>query len=116
MANIKISSSAPKVEEYILVVSLPLEKPLVIVRSQTVGQAEEFFISKRDNETNPDRLAEFDRARALLKWAACCNAELLEMHNADKKLMVSLDFSTLEDMIQFCDQMSVNVSGATATM
>ena len=116
MANIKIKSSALQVENYILVVSLPIKKPFVIVRSQTVGQAEEFFIKQRDNETNPDRVAEFDRARALIKWAKCCNAELLEMHNADNKLMVSFVFSTVEDLIQFRDDMAVSVRGATATM
>ena len=101
MASIKIL--LPKVEEYVLVVSIPLESPILIVKNQTIGEAEESFISKRD----------FDRARALLKWAACCNANLVEMHNADHKLKVYLSFFSMEDMIQFRDSMATNVSGAT---
>ena len=111
MANIKILS--PKVEEYVLVVSIPLESPIIIVRNQTIYEAEESFISKRDTEGNHDRKVEFDRARALLKWAGCSNANLVEMHNVDHKLKVSLGFSTMEDMIQFRDSMATNVSGAT---
>ena len=111
MASIKILS--PKVEEYVLVVSIPLESPIFIVKNQTIGEAEESFISKRDKESNHRKQVEFDRARALLKWAACCNANLVEMHNADHKLKVYLSFFSMEDMIQFRDSLAINVSGAT---
>lgn len=94
-------------------VSIPLESPIIIMKNQTIGEAEKSFISKRDKESNYDRQIEFDRARALLKWAECCNGNLVEMHNADHKLKVSLGFSTMENMIQFHDSMATNVSGAT---
>ena len=67
MASIKILS--PKIEKYVLVVSIPLELPIIIVKNQTIEEAEEFFISKRDKESNHAKQVEFDRARALLKWA-----------------------------------------------
>ena len=111
MARIKILS--PKVEEYVLVVSIPLESPIIIVKNQNIGEAEESFISKRDKESNHGKQVEFDRARALLKWAACCNGNLVEMHNADHKLKVSLGFSSMEELILFRDSMAANVSGAT---
>ena len=111
MANIKIMS--PKVEEYVLVVSIPLESPILIVKNQSISDAEKSFISKRDKESYHGKKVEFDRARALLKWASCCNARLVEMHNADHKLKVFLSFATLESMIEFHDAMDVNVSGAT---
>lgn len=111
MANIKFLS--PQVEGYVLVVSIPLASPTIIAKNQTIGEAEESFISKRDKECNHDRKVEFDRARALLKWATCCNANLVEMHNADHKLKVSLGFSTMEDMLQFRDSMATNVYGST---
>ena len=110
MASIKILS--PKIEKYVLVVSIPLELPIIIVKNQTIEEAEEFFISKRDKESNHAKQVEFDRARALLKWADCCDAKLVEMHNADHKLKVSLSFSTMEDMIMFRDSMVTNVSDA----
>ena len=116
MADIKIKSSVPHVEDYILVVSLPIEKPLKIVRSQSVGMEEEFLISEEDDEISTERMAEIARVRAILKWADCCMAVLLEMHNADKKLVLSFDFITSEDMIQFRDQMSAKVAEATATI
>lgn len=93
--------------------TIPLESPILIVKNQTIGEAEESFISKRDKESNHRKQVEFDRARALLKWAACCNANLVEMHNADHKLKVYLSFFSMEDMIQFRDSMATNVSGAT---
>lgn len=111
MAHIK--NLSPKVEEYVLVVSIPLKSPIIIVKNQTIGEAEESFISMRDKEHNHDNQIEFDRARALLKWADCWDAKLVEMHNADHKLKVSLSFSTMEDMIQFHDHMATNVSDAT---
>ena len=111
MANIKIL--LPQVEEYILVVSIPLESPTIIVKNQTISEAEQFFVTKRDNKSDHSKKVEFDRARALLKWAACCNATLVEMNNEDRKLKVSLGFSTLENMIEFRDSMAINVSGAT---
>lgn len=111
MANIKILS--PRIEEYILVVSIPLESPIFIVRNQSIDAAEQSFMSKRDKETNHGKQVEFDRARALLKWASCCNANLVEMHNADHKLKISLSFSTEENMNQFRNFMTTNVDGAT---
>lgn len=102
----------PKIEEYGIVVSIPLEAPILIVKNQTISEAEESFILKRDAESNYNKKVEFDRARALLKWAACCNAKLHEMHNEDKKLSISLSFSKMEDIILFRDSMVTNVLGA----
>ena len=64
MSNIKILS--PKVEEYILVVSIPLESS-IHVESRNISDVEKFFISKVKNESNHDKKVEFDRVRALLK-------------------------------------------------
>ena len=110
MSNIKILS--PKVEEYILVVSIPLESS-IHVESRNVSDVEKFFISKVKNESNHDKKVEFDRVRALLKWASCCNARLVDiLHNSNHKLKVSLGFSSLESMIDFRDAMSESVSDA----
>lgn len=110
MANIKILS--PKIEEYVLVVSIPLESSIIIRRNQNIDEAERSFISKRDNETDNEKKVEFDMARALLKWASCCNARLVEMHNKEHKLHVSLGFSDKEDMINFHNNIETNVYGA----
>lgn len=104
----------PKVEEYILVVSIPLETPIsLIVRNQTIHEAENSFISKRDKEADHKKKVEFDRARALLKWAASCNAKLLEMHNADRKLKFSFGFPSMEAVIEFYENLIPCVDGST---
>lgn len=104
----------PKVEEYILVVSIPLETPIsLIVRNQTIHEAENSFISKRDKESDYKKKVEFDRARALLKWAAYCNAKLLEMHNANRKLKFSFGFPSMEAMIEFYEYLLPCVYGST---
>lgn len=109
MSNIKILS--PKVEEYILVVSIPLESSIHI-ESKNISDAEKFFISKVNKESNHDKKVEFDRARALLKWASCCNAHLVDIQNSNHRLNVSLGFSSFESMIDFRDAMSKSVSDA----
>lgn len=97
----------------IITVSVQLESPTTIIKKQTISEAEQYFISKRDNENNHSKKVEFDRVCALLKWAECCNTTLVKMRNADRKLMVYLVFSTLRDMMEFCDHMFTNVPGAT---
>lgn len=123
MANIKILSPKVKVEQrkalmgetllHYLVVSVPLKNSIIIVKNQSIGEAETSFISKRDKESDHSKKVEYDRVRALLKWAACCNAILLEMHNGEHKLMLSLAFPNMEDMYVFEDSMVTNVDGAT---
>ena len=124
MANVKILSHKVKVEQrkaHYLVVSVPLKNSIVIMKNQSIGEAEMSFISKRDKENDHSKKVEYDRVRALLKWAGCCNAILLEMHNGghngEHKLMLSLAFPNMKDMYVFEDSMVTNVDGATgATM
>ncbi len=111
MAKIKVTS--PKVEEYVLVVSIPLKKPILILGAQTVGEAEDLFIYARNMENDHHRKVEYDRARALLKWAGCCNAKLKEIDCEDRKLFFTFAFSTIADMNEFYNNMVTNVSGAT---
>jgi len=111
MAGIKILS--PMVEEYIITVSIPMEAHIAITHWQNIGKAEKYFIEKRDIATEHEMKVEFDRARALLKWASCSNAALVEMRNADHKIKFYFSFSSAEDMFAFRDSMSINVSNAT---
>lgn len=109
----RVSSS--QIEEYSLVVSIPLEAPIMIVKNLDIIKAENFFISKRDKETDHEKKVEFDRARALLKWATCCNAHLVEMRNdeSNHKLKFSLGFDTRENLNHFCDSLAINVYAST---
>ena len=111
MAGIKILS--PMVEEYIIVVSIPQKTPVTVVKGQSIREAEEYFIARRENAESHSRKIELDQARALLKWASCCNADLEGMSNAGRKVKFYFSFSSAEDMLAFRDSMSTNVSGAT---
>ena len=120
MSNIKISKAKVKIEQrnaallgaeitHYLVVSIPLENPIIIVKNQNVGKAEAYFLSKRDQEGDDSRKAEYERARSLLKWAGCCNAHLLGMHNEEHKLVFKFAFDTFEEVYRFEDYLKVNV-------
>ncbi len=115
MAGIKILS--PMVEEYIIVVSIPFETPIIHItrvnsKKQTVDEAEHYFITRRDNAGEYSQKVEFDRARALMKWASCSDARLVEMITKDKKLKASFSFSSYENMMYFRDNLH-NVGDAT---
>ena len=107
MAHIRILS--PTVEEYIIVVSIPLKSPTILIKNQTINEAEESFISRRNTTSDHTKRIEFDIIAQLLKWANCCNANLVEMHNVDYKLNITLSFSTINDMMRFNENMGVNV-------
>ncbi len=107
MAHIRILS--PTVEEYIIVVSIPLKSPTILIKNQTINEAEESFISRRNTTSDHTKRIEFDIIAQLLKLANCCNANLVEMHNVDYKLNITLSFSTINDMMRFNENMGVNV-------
>ena len=111
MAKIKVTS--PKVEEVVIVVSLPLGRPILILGCTTIGDAESLFIYARDQEREQHMKIEYDRVRALLKWAGCCNAKLKEIDYEDRKLFISFAFSSIAAMNGFYNNMVTNVSGAT---
>ena len=105
--------SLPQVEERIIVVSIPMTSSTINVKNREIYQVENFFISKRDKEMDHDKKVEFDRARALLKWAGCCSANLLGLRKENKKFKFSFGFSSMRDLIEFCDSLETNVDGAT---
>lgn len=113
MAEMKTLTPMVEVKRYIIVVSIPLEIPIDIVKKTTIDTAEKYFIAARDKTNNHNTKVELDRARALLKWASCSYAGLLEIRKAWKKLMFYFNFSSIEDMLAFRDSLSQNVEGVT---
>lgn len=107
MSRIKILS--PVVERYALVVSIPMQKTMLIMK-ENIAEAEEYFALKRDKATDQEVKVEFDRARALLKYAASCGGELEELSYKDSKLKVMLSFEKEEQMYGFRNSMATAVA------
>ena len=101
------------VENFSLTVSIPMDARTMIVQYDDIHKAEEWFASKYENAKRPDHKANFDRARALMKWGGCCNAKLARMKRQNSRLYVTLGFSDKRDMDEFLKYLSSNVDGAT---
>ena len=111
MSNFKEVST--KVERYAIIVSVPMSVRLITIKGQDIYEVEEAFRRKRDSANDSSRKTEFDRVRALLKYASTCGAQLDEIYNAHKKLVLSLCFFSWEDLTQFNKTMAFEVDKAT---
>ena len=101
------------IEEFHIVVSIPMRASILIIKSWDLEQAEKAFIAKRDNKKNRGKQQEYDRGRALMKWAYTSNAKLVSMFRADEKLYVTLRFNNLKELNAFNKYLVRNVDGAT---
>ncbi len=101
MANFKILS--PKVEEYILVVTIPFEYHINISNVNNISDVEKLFICKQENEELQSKKNQLDMARILMKWAFNCNARLVGISRLGNKLKVSLGFANLGCLLEFRD-------------
>ena len=104
---------SPIVEQCTLTVSIPMEMPLVIPKNQSIYSAEYSFVVNRDSVSDHARKVELDRARDVLRYASRCGATLNDMHNADQKLKITLGFTNMESLINFCDIMGSALSFVT---
>lgn len=103
----------PAVKSYIIKVSIPMKAPFVTGDYHNLSEAERFYITMRDCESNHDRKVEFDRARALMKWAYTCNGELHGVRQYDGEMFVFVEFVKKSSMKEFIKYLVLNVEGAT---
>ena len=103
----------PAVESYIIKVSIPMSNPFVTGGVRTLYEGEKFFTMERQSESNHDRKVEFDRARALMKWAYTCNGELHGVRQYDGEMFVFVEFVNKSSMKEFIKYLVLNVEGAT---
>lgn len=117
MEVLKISKDfkvlSPVVERYTIVVSVPMSLKLITIKGQNIYEVEEAFAKKRERTDDKRRKIEFDRVRALLKYASTFSAQLEEIYNSHKKLVITLSFDSLESLNQFSNTMSSEVNNAT---
>ena len=104
---------APIVEQCALTVSISMEMPLVIPKEQSIYSAELCFVVERDRVSDHARKVELDRARDVLRYASRCGATLNEMHNADHKLNITLGFTNVGSLIDFCEILGSALSFVT---
>ena len=105
-------SSILTVEEYVIVVKLPSSIFFVYKKDRTLADVEKFFEEKRDKDFDSNRKVEFDRVRALLKYASCFNAVLRGVETDFHDIVISLGFKSHEEMLKFRDTMEEAVEGA----
>jgi hypothetical protein len=105
------------VERFSVTISIPFDSRTMIVQYDSIYAAEEAFSSKYEKAQRPDHKVNFDRARALMKWGASCNAELTSMkrkkEDGNARLHVTLTFSEKGDLDGFIKYLNSNVDGST---
>ncbi len=105
------------VENFSVTISIPFDSRTMIVQYENIHAAEQSFASKYEKAQRPDHKVNFDRARALMKWGASCNAELTYMQrkkeDGNARLHVTLTFSEKGDLDGFIKYLNSNVDGAT---
>lgn len=108
-----MSEAAVSIEKYCLKVAVPSSAGVVLSVKNSIDYAEKYFQNLRDRTTKgPERKVELDRARALLKFAACCGGELENYRSMEHKLVFTLCFSNKENMEQFAADVNAAVEGA----
>lgn len=111
-----ISTATPiKIESYVLTVSMPLNQPDLVVANKRLklSEVEESFIRLRDTAMSSYEKVEFDRVRALLKYASCFGADLVDFEHKARNLTVLLKFTSLDSVVEFSNTMAQSVSDAT---
>jgi len=115
MAKIRIIE--PKAVSFATTIAVPMHKSILIFANQDIVQWENTFIHCRDNAVNDADKRAFDRCRATIKWAHCCNASLEKVTNANdaygKTVEFTFAFARLEYLSEFVNHLRVNVGDAT---
>ena len=109
------NTSTPKIESYVLTVTVPLHQPDLVVANKklNLSEVEESFIRLRDAAMGSYEKFEFDRVRALLKYASCFSTDLVDFEHKANTLTVLLKFTTLDSVVEFSNSVDEAVNGAT---
>ena len=94
-------------------IEVPMHKSIIIFTDHTINQWETTFINLRDNEKNVNYKRNYDRCRALLKYAYSFWAELDNISNKSGKLVFTFKFHSIEGLTNFEKDLYRAVNGAT---
>ena len=102
-----------KVTSFTITIEAPMHKPLVLFKGRDTHQWEEIFINLRDNEKHYAYKRNYDRCRALLKFAYSCWGSLKEVSNGRDVIIFTFEFDSIEGLSIFEKELQKAVEGAT---
>lgn len=73
----KMKEREPQIARYDALVMVPVPKAISL-KKLPLEELEEYFISKRDDESVFSLRKAYDTCRAVLKWASTCNGNVVE--------------------------------------
>ena len=94
-------------------IEAPMHKPLVLFKGRDELQWEAIFINLRDNEPNLDYRRNYDRCRAILKYAYSCWGTLKDVSNGRNVVSFTFVFDSIEGLTAFDKDLQKAVEGAT---
>ena len=114
MAKIRIYE--PQAISYGITIAVPITKPIVDSNVKNISYWENFFSRMRDNVDMSNRKMEYDRCRALLKWASTCNASLVIVKNSNdesgQNINFTFSFDNLDTMLDFSKNFKTEMNGS----
>lgn len=106
----------PKVVSFTTTITVPTHKCILIPGNNDIYHWETTFIHLRDNAINDTEKSNWDRCRATLKWAYCCNASLEKISNSKdaygRTIEFTFAFTQIDQLIEFVNKLRMNVSSA----
>lgn len=111
MGNFKVNYPI-RSERFMMEVSIPMTDPNVVTNH--IELAEKYFINLRDREVTEAKKIEYDRGRALVKYASACGAMILhsQYDRDENRLCIIFTFDTFEGLLDFKNNLALCVNGA----
>lgn len=94
----------PIIEKYTLTVSIPVDKPISIIKDKNIIAVRDSFVINRESVPHGDqsqRRIELGVIITVLTYASSCGATLNEMYMLDHELKISLNFTSIESLMEF---------------
>jgi hypothetical protein len=106
---IKESDSKLSVDRFLVEITIPMHQRFVIAKSSNIYEVEKNFRMKKDAITIPGFREEFDRMSLLLKYAASCDADYVEIEQISRSLKVKIGFKSLDNIPRFIGNLQSRV-------
>lgn len=97
----KIANFQTVIKKYSLTVSVPMSEQVIATESIGIHEAEKLFAHLRNSTLDSTKKVEFERARLILKYSICHDAELekIAFNNFEEAVEMTLNFRSVEDML-----------------
>ena len=100
----KIKLVLPKVERCSATISLPMSSRNILEHF-TIQNAESYFEEKMNNSKDEEVRREFEKAKALVKYAECFSAELIKAEEFEEKVEFTFSFKSASLLFEFMQNM-----------